>query len=71
MKTEVKSAFEFLAEHAGKLNDSQIHFLKSLQKYYKENKHLTERQRVILFDIKKYVSSCSDVTEMAAAKTAN
>ena len=54
MKTEVTEAFEFLAAHSGCLSNGQIELLKSLQKYYRENKALTEQQMKTLLEIRKY-----------------
>lgn len=50
----IKEAFKFLNQHISCLSQGQSELLKGLQKYYRENKELTEKQMKVLFEIKKY-----------------
>ena len=59
----IKQTFKFLAENSGRLSDSQLNFVKSLQKYFRKNKQLSERQQKILFEIEKYYQLETQKTE--------
>ncbi len=52
---EIKEVFEFLYLNEQQLSLTQISFIKSLKKYYGRNKTLSERQRKVLFEIRKYI----------------
>ena len=54
---EIKAVFAELEQHAGKLTDSQLAFVRSLQKQHKAKKQLTERQQKTLFEIRKFMQA--------------
>ena len=51
---EIKEAFKFLQQHISCLSQGQNELIKGLQKYYRENKELSEKQIKVLIEIKKY-----------------
>lgn len=71
MESEIKEAFKFLNQHVNCLSQGQSELLKGLQKYYRENKELTEKQMKVLFEIKKYVNDVSKKEEQNNSKGNN
>ena len=55
----IKQLFNSLAEIAGKMTTGQLELVKGMQKYYRKNKQLSEKQLNVLNEILKY---CSDGT---------
>ena len=49
---EIKECFKVLEETPNLLSGNSIYFVKSLQKYFKRNKTLSEKQYKILLEIK-------------------
>jgi hypothetical protein len=54
MEQQIKEAFQFLADNPGALSPSEIELIKGFQKHFKEHGDLSERQRMTLFEIRKY-----------------
>ncbi len=53
-KREIKTFFNSLLEKRASLSDSQVKFIESVQKYWKQTGNLSEKQIYILNQIKKY-----------------
>ena len=53
----IKKLFESLAERAGKMTTGQLELVKGMQKYYRKNKQLSERQLNVLNEILKFSDS--------------
>jgi len=53
----IKETFDYLAEHETALSLTQIDFIKSLRKYFRRNKKLSEKQQGVLFEIRKYMNN--------------
>lgn len=51
---EIKELFNHLSERAGQLTPGQLDLVKSMLRYYRCNKRLSERQMATLTEIKKY-----------------
>ena len=50
---DIKETFRYLEQNTELMTESQTILIKSLNKYYKKNKTLSDRQLNVLFDIKK------------------
>jgi hypothetical protein len=51
---EIKEAFDFLYLNEKHLTEGQSQLVKSMMRYYRRNKKLSERQMATRFEIKKY-----------------
>jgi hypothetical protein len=51
-KNEIKESFRYIEQNISLLTESQATFIKSLNKYFKKNKILSDRQLNVLYDIR-------------------
>jgi hypothetical protein len=56
-KIDIKNLFKYLIQNAGQMTDSQLMFFKSVEKYFRENKTISEKQLKCILELKKYVSN--------------
>jgi len=56
MTKEIISAFVYLQKNESAMNDRQISFVKSMQKYFRTEKQLSDKQQVVLYEITRAVA---------------
>jgi hypothetical protein len=52
---EIKEIFRYLEDNIHKMNPNQVRFIDSLKKYYKRERILSEKQLIVLLEIRNYV----------------
>ena len=57
----IKECFDYLKVHELDLKDSQVAFVKSLRKQFRE-RGLSDRQTAVLFEMAKYLKTESRIT---------
>jgi L-lysine 2,3-aminomutase len=69
LKNDIKEALKFLTDNSNKLSLNQNILIKGINRYFQHNKKLSDKQRIVLFEIKKQVN-CSTVAEIDRGETA-
>lgn len=61
---EIKELFEYLADNAGKLRDSQLELIRSFKKYYRQKGELSEKQQKVLSEIRRNIQVYGMIPEV-------
>lgn len=54
---EIKQAFDYLKKNETSMSLHQISFINSMKKYFVKTKRLSDKQQLILYEIKNYVEA--------------